>query len=87
MDIDTLAGMMAEGFASIEKSFGQFQEYIEDRFNALEDHMNERFGVLENRMETLEKEVRLTNQHIDRIVTPLLDSHTTRIKNLELKLT
>jgi hypothetical protein len=44
------------------------------------------FASLGDRLETLEKEVRSTNQHIDRVVMPLLDSHSNRIKNLEIKL-
>ena len=69
MDIDTLAGMVAEGFSSVAARFDELEEKIEKR------------------MDSLEKEVRFTNQHIDRIVMPLLDSHATRIKDMELKLT
>lgn len=47
--------------------------------------MGDRFYGLETRMDSLEKEVRQTNQHIDRIVMPTLDSHAARIKDLEIK--
>ena len=45
------------------------------------------FSSMEERFDRLAKEVHLTNQHIDRVVMPILDSHATRIKDLELKLT
>lgn len=52
---------------------------IATRFNELEENRGDRIA-------SLEKEVRLTSQHIDWVVMPMLDSHANRIKNLELKL-
>ena len=68
-DIDSLARMVADGFSSMKKE-------MNERFDEFGRSMGERF-------DGVEKEVRATNQRIDRVVIPELDAHAARIKDLE----
>ena len=72
-DIDSLARMVADGFSSMQKN-------MHERF----DGVDERLDKVEGRLDKVEKEVHLTNQRIDQVVMPELDSHATRIKDLEV---
>ena len=76
-DIDSLARMIADGFSSLQKD-------MEERFDEAGKEMNERFDAVDKRFDGLEKEVRQINQRIDKVVIPELDSHATRIKDLEV---
>lgn len=69
-------------FDSIDKKFEGLTQSIKDLAEATSDG----FVRVEERIEKLEGEVRSTNQHIDRVMMPLLDSHARRIKDLEVKL-
>ncbi len=71
-DIDSLARMVAEGFKAAEKN-------VNERF----DVVDERFDKVDARLDTIEKEVHQINQRIDKVVMPMLDEHSRRIKDLE----
>lgn len=80
-DIDSLARMVADGFSAAQKD-------VREGFEDIRKEMNERFDEfgksMDERFDGIEKEVRATNQRIDRVVMPELDSHATRIKDLEV---
>jgi len=71
-DMDSLARMVAEGFSSMQK-------HMDERF----DGVDERLNKVEGRLDNVEKEVHQTNQRIDKVVMPMLDDHSRRIKDLE----
>lgn len=81
-DIDSLARMVADGFKSM-------REDMSERFEEIGKDMSERLADMgkdmNGRFDSLEKEVHTTNQHIDRVVMPMLDEHSRRIKDLEVR--
>ncbi|MEO6536564.1 MAG: hypothetical protein ABIT47_02655 [Candidatus Paceibacterota bacterium] len=87
-EIEWLARMFADSFSSMQK-------YMDKRFDAIDqrfDGVDGRLDGLESRMEKVEFVVtetnhRLdeTNSRIDTIVIPVLEDHSRRIKNLELR--
>jgi chaperonin cofactor prefoldin len=70
-----VASIVAEGFAAMDK-----------RFDALEvrmDRIEARVYAIEKRLDSLEAEVRIINDRLDKYISPTLDDHARRIKDLE----
>jgi glutamyl-tRNA reductase len=87
--IDDLARMVAGGFAEFRKDmtegFAQIRTEMAEGFSEVRTEMAEGFSDVRQRVGSLEGEVRLTNQRLDEYISPTLEDHSRRIKDLELK--